>query len=106
MPGEIGIQRLEQILNSKFLSSDFAYEISVREYIKELLLELFREVENFSGKRPFGNSGWIHDIEAHFVASGFIPGKVDADGYVEESEGFQELMESLIHYLCHGNNKG
>jgi hypothetical protein len=42
---------------------------NVREYLKALLTELWREGESFSGKRPFGNSGWerelLENIEDH-----------------------------------------
>ena len=31
---------------------------TIREYLIKLLKELWSEGESFSGKRPFGNSGW------------------------------------------------
>jgi hypothetical protein len=31
-------------------------------YFRALLTKLFEEEEGFSGKRPFGNSGWIYAV--------------------------------------------
>lgn len=36
---------------------------TVREYLQALLLVLWMEEEGFSGKRPFGNSGWQGELE-------------------------------------------
>lgn len=35
---------------------------TLRQYFASLLTALFNEVENFSGKRPLGNSEWIHAV--------------------------------------------
>ncbi len=35
---------------------------TVRAYLRALLTELWREEGNFSGKAPFGNSGWQYDV--------------------------------------------
>ena len=36
--------------------------ITVCEYLERLLLTLWEEKDNFSSKRPFGNSGWEYDL--------------------------------------------
>jgi len=59
-------------------------EQTVPEYLKSLLVALWRDAEGFSGKRPFGNSGWQHDVYAALIKAGALPGKLDSDGYVEE----------------------
>lgn len=33
-----------------------------REYFRKLLKALWEEGDSFSGKRPFGNSGWDSDL--------------------------------------------
>jgi hypothetical protein len=38
-------------------------DCSVGEYMTKLLAVLLKEGEAFSGKRPFGNSGWQFDLE-------------------------------------------
>ena len=57
---------------------------TVRGYLIKLLETLWREQEGFSGKRPFGNSGWDYDLMIPLVKAGFIRGTFDEDGYVEE----------------------
>jgi len=45
---------------------------TVRQYFKELLCSLLIEEESFSGKRPFGNSGWQYDFMEPLEQAGFI----------------------------------
>lgn len=51
---------------------------TVREYLASLLTVLWDENEGFSGKRPFGNSGWEHELYAALVKAGAV--EADADG--------------------------
>lgn len=53
---------------------------TVREYLKALLMRLWIQGESFSGKRPFGNSGWEYDLYKPLVKAGLIEGKLDEDG--------------------------
>ena len=64
--------------------SDAGKNLTVRDYLRRLLETLWVEGESFSGKRPFGNSGWEHDLYKPLIAGGFISGRLDADGYVED----------------------
>jgi hypothetical protein len=57
---------------------------TVRDYLKALLTAVWEQDECFSGKRPFGNSGWKYDLYIPLVKAGVISGKLDADGYIEE----------------------
>ena len=45
---------------------------TIRGYLKELLKMLWSEGECFSGKRPFGNSGWEDDMILALAKNGFI----------------------------------
>lgn len=36
--------------------------LTLREFLKECMKRLIIEEEGFSGKRPFGNSGWLQEI--------------------------------------------
>lgn len=56
---------------------------TVRGYLKELLCTLFKEGECFSGKRPFGNSGWQYDLYRPIIKAGFAKGRIDEDGCVD-----------------------
>lgn len=64
--------------------SDAGDGLTVRDYLRTLLETLWREGEGFSGKRPFGNSGWEYDLYAPLIKGGFLAGKLDEDGYVED----------------------
>lgn len=56
---------------------------TVRGYLCALLAELWREEDGFSGKRPFGNSGWPDDIYGPMVRAGMVEGAFDEDGDLE-----------------------
>lgn len=56
---------------------------TIREYLGKLLLTVWIEGEQFSGKRPFGNSGWEFDLYIPLVKAGLVWGEIDEDGYVE-----------------------
>lgn len=57
---------------------------TLRTYLQDLLLTLWDEEQGFSGKRPFGNSGWQVDVYGALVKAGLITGVIDEYGYVED----------------------
>ncbi len=65
---------------------------TVREYFKELLTTLLIEEESFSGKRPFGNSGWQHDFLPTLEEAGFI--QPNAKG-VDLAIAFEAMVGAL-----------
>lgn len=71
------------MLDVELFSQDLGKTITVRNYLKELLLRLWDEGEGFSRKRPFGNSGWEFDLYAGLIREGFIEGTVE-DDFVED----------------------
>lgn len=75
---------------------------TVREYLCKLLGTLWRDGEGFSGKRPFGNSGWQWDVYVALVRAGLVEGKIDSDGYLEECDeaAADEMIESAIEALA------
>lgn len=68
----------KEILELKFESTDLGSEITIKDFFKKLLTTLFEEGECFSGKRPFGNSGWDWDLEICLAKNGVIKGKYDS----------------------------
>lgn len=68
--------------------------VTLRTYLLDLLATLWREGEDFSSKRPFGNSGWQYDVYIALVRSGHVPGSVDEDGYVDEVD--ERAADELI----------
>lgn len=57
---------------------------TIKGYLIALLEKLWEEEEGFSGKRPFGNSGWAYDLYKPLVTAGAVKGKLDSNGYIEE----------------------
>lgn len=45
---------------------------TVRDYLVKLVAEVWREDECFDGKRPFGNSGWQHEVYIGLAKAGLI----------------------------------
>lgn len=76
----------KEIGELKFKSGDLNREISIKEYLKTLLLTVWSEQEGFSGKRPFGNSGWDYDLLACLVRNKVIEGRLDEVGYVDSAD--------------------
>jgi hypothetical protein len=57
---------------------------TVRGYLIALLTELWPDGEAFSGKRPFGNSGWQCDLYLPLIKAGIVAGTLDEDGYLDD----------------------
>lgn len=74
---------------------------TVRQYLANLLITLWAEKEHFSGKRPFGVSGWQYDIYAAMVKAGLIAGKLDGDEVVQcDAITADTLILKAIRYMC------
>ena len=74
----------DKILSTPMREND-AEADTIGDYITSLALGAWIGEESFSGKRPFGNSGWKHEIYGALAEHGFIPGEVDIDedGHVD-----------------------
>lgn len=89
-------------LDLRFECGDLDREVSIREYLCELLSTLWKEGESFSGKRPFGNSGWDYDLFEPLIRAGVINGSLDPDGGINEVDdeaGYKEI-HNLIREMC------
>lgn len=92
-----------EILNIKYLFRDVSEDvITISDYLKELLYTLISEGEGFSGKRPFGNSGWECDLASALVFGGAIKGEIesyDVGTEYEHSEAcsysFKDVREAM-----------
>lgn len=74
---------------------------SVKDYLKRLLRTLWIEKDSFGGKRPFGNSGWSWDLYKPLIEAGYIRGRYDDEGYLEDCDdraGFA-LIQAAIEAL-------
>lgn len=93
-------QRTLAALDLRF-DSDAGDNLSVREYLCALLSLVWKEGEGFDGKRPFGNSGWHYEVYKPLIAAGFIKGKLDENGYVEDvMAGAEKYVDELIRAMC------
>lgn len=88
------------VLTAKVESMDLE-ETTIGRYFIELLYALWDREEGFSGKRPFGSSGWQYDIYASLIRNGYIEGELDSDGYVEDfdRDEAKEFVLDLIDNL-------
>ena len=87
------------ILEIKF-DSDAGNGLTIRGYLHELLSKLWQEAEGFSGKRPFGNSGWEYDLYLPLVKHGHVKGDIDEDGFLDEfnEQEANDLVFELISF--------
>lgn len=86
---------IKNVLNHKFYSHDHQEELTVRKYLVLLSREVWEQEDRFSGKRPFGNSGWQFEVYAGLVRGGFIEGEFDDDGlYLDDVD--TEAGDKLI----------
>jgi len=97
--------KAEEIGEISFFSNDLDREITIKDYLRELLCTLWQENEQFNGKRPFGNSGWDYDVYGALISGGAIKGRLDGNGYVEslserqESIGRNLVLEYIVEYM-------
>jgi hypothetical protein len=80
MPEPVDVEGLQGALAVRF-DSDAADNGTVLDYFRALLETLWYEREGFSGKRPFGNSGWEHEPYDALADAGFIEQPVDKRGF-------------------------
>ena len=69
-------------------------------YLKELLRKLWQEGEGFSGKRPFGNSGWEDDLLLALLKGDAISGVHyddywDIDDDEERRKGVKLILDAI-----------
>ena len=70
-------------------------------YLRALLRQLWIEEDGFSGKRPFGNSGWKAPVEEALISGAFVNGKLDEEGFISkiDSSASDTLMLEVIKEL-------
>ena len=79
---------------------DLQETLTIRDYLKRLLSTLWEEGEVFSGKRPFGNSGWKSFAVEVLIKKGVIEGKLD-DDYIDDYDKvkYDEIIKGCINEL-------
>ena len=94
MPTEERIHRAARVIVE-------SHNLTLVGYLKLILTAVWEENEQFSGKRPLGNSGWQYDVYKAFIKAELIEGKLDEDGCVEECNDREgdELVLAVIQRL-------
>ena len=70
-------------------SDDFDEPVSFEYFFKLLLKELWIEEEGFSGKRPFGNSGWTYCIYKAMSLAGYSKYK----SFYDEDDNYLDVYD-------------
>lgn len=86
-------------LDVRIKESDAGDNISVRDYLYRLLCDLWIKEDSFNSKRPFGNSGWRHEVIGALAREGFIDANIDEDGYVDMTEEQENAAVLFVHNL-------
>jgi len=94
----------KDLCNLKMPEGNEACVPTLGDYLASLLTELWREKENFSGKRPFGNSGWDYAVYICLHNAGIISLTLDEIGDIETLDSDQEqkadlIIDSLVKYV-------
>lgn len=70
----------QEILNLPMREND-AKAKTIRDYLLSLLYTVWDKGEGFSGKRPFGNSGWEWELHWALSDAGLIDEDDDINGH-------------------------
>lgn len=84
---------MESVLKTP-MGPNNAHAPTIRDYLMKLLITLWDKEEGFSGKRPFGNSGWKLEIY-----DALIQGQIE-NITAEEQEQCDRLINAAIRYMC------
>jgi len=84
----------KSILSIPMQENDASAE-TVKDYLIKLMLVLWEEGEGFSGKRPFGNSGWQYDLYTALAKAGIISADIDEE-YGDVLDFDRELADKYI----------
>lgn len=79
---------------------------TIRSYLMTLLKSLWEEGENFSSKRPLGDSDWKRCVDEKLALEGHVDGTFDEDGDLVDADyrASDEIIQKCIHYLFKGEH--
>jgi len=94
------MSEISAALDTDFESMDLGV-VTARQYLKKLLTAVLMDGESFSGKRPFGNSGWEYELAIPLIKAEAMAGTIDEDGYAQDvDEGeYTEALKRLVAAL-------
>lgn len=88
----------KQALDMEFDANDRDERMTFRAYFHALLTTLYEEDEGFSGKRPFGNSGWDYSLRLGLVNIGAVAG--DYEDGPDDDKVAHKFIFDMIDALC------
>ena len=91
---------IEQVLAVKLPEGNDFRAKDIREALWKLLDTLWNEGESFSGKRPFGNSGWDLDLVSALAKAGHVKAEFDEDGYLDHISTEEEVKGNSLIFAC------
>jgi hypothetical protein len=74
-----------EISQLEFYSTALHEKITIEWFLIKLLSAVWQQ-ESLSGKEVFGNSKWKHDVGKALVSAGYVYGKLDAHGCLEDCD--------------------
>jgi hypothetical protein len=86
----------KEILGIKMRKGNDANAATIHDYLRRLVEEVFAEGEGFSGKRPFGNSGWEYDLYQALADAKAIDVQLGKYGEIEDWLDDQDKANKLI----------
>jgi len=79
-------------------SLDFVKPVSMRTYFRALLMALWKDGENFSAKKPLGNSDWQSGVYESMVKKGFIEGELNEYDELIKAD-YKKADELILEYI-------
>ena len=94
---DLSLDQLYEIADLEFTSSEMNdCEVTIRQWLRELLCRVWIEKNEFSGKRAFGNSDWEYELYDVLIQEGVVAGSVDEYGEVTISAHEAEKADKII----------
>lgn len=93
---------LKEILKLDFYSHDLSNRVTIKQYFKRLLSTLWEERDEFSGKRPLGNSDWEYDLYVCLIENNVIEGNIDKHGEIDDNFDYakaDEIIKNVIQSM-------
>lgn len=90
-----------KVLDTPMQRPNDAGAATIRDYLVGLAEAVWDQGSDFSGKRPYGNSGWRSDLYIALGRAGLVDAEFDDDGYLEacdDDEG-DRLIRAAIAEL-------
>ena len=91
------LDQLIEIADLEFTSTEMDdCEVTIQQWLRELLCRVWIEKDEFSGKSAFGNSGWEYDLYRVLIRENIITGTIDKYGDIDPSEAERNCADNII----------